>query len=225
MMNNKNRFLKWPIAMIAVLSLTFTACKKNSMYYDYENNVKEYNGTVLQYLEAQDNTFDSLLVVLDLLPDLKDSLTNEQVTFFAPTNASFVAAIKTLNIERTKKGKSLMSLKDCPLDQLDTLATRYILRGVKTTDVYKPFVDGTLYPTLKSGYNMHLVYDKLNASGFVDGGPSSVIFSDPKNNIFVKYWERSTTNAVNLKAKNGIVNILSPLHDFGFNEFVQRVNQ
>ena len=225
MINRNRKFLQWPIVVLALIGTTFTACKKNSEYYDYKNDVKEYNGTVLQYLQAQPNTFDSLLLVLNRLPDLKDTLTNKSVTFFAPTNASFQAAIKNLNVLRKEQGKTPLYLKDCDLNELDTLTSRYIIRGSRTTDAYTAYADGSLYTSVKYAYSMHIQYDRLNASGFVGGGPQTVIYSDPKNNIFEKYWQKSNTNAVNIKAKNGVINILAPLHDYGFNEFVTRVNQ
>jgi len=226
MINRKIKFLQLPIMLLALIGLTFTACKKDSEYYDYENKVKEFNGTVLQYLTAQPaNTFDSLLLVINRLPDLKDTLNNQSITFFAPTNASFQAAIKNLNILRKDQGKTPLYLKDCDVKELEILTSRYIIRGSRTTDSYAPFADGILFTSVKYAYPMHIQYDKLNASGFVEGGPQSIIYSDPKNNIFEKYWQRSSTNAVNIKAKNGVINILAPLHDYGFNEFVSRVNQ
>ncbi len=217
--------MQWPIMLLVLIGMTFTACKKDSEYYDYKNNVKEFNGTVLAYLKAQPNTFDSLLLVLDRLPDLKDTLTNNSITLFAPTNQSFQAVVKNLNILRKSQGKTPMYLKDCNPLALHLLTTSYIIRGARTTDAYAPFVDGALYISVFYNYPMHIQYDKLNASGFVQGGPQSIIFSDPKNSIFEKYWQRTNTNAVNIKAKNGVINILAPLHDFGFNEFVDFVNQ
>jgi hypothetical protein len=226
MINRNRKFLQWPILLLALIGTAFTACKKNSEFYDYKNNVKDFNGTVLQYLQAQPaNTFDSLLLVLNRLPDLKDTLSNKSITFFAPTNASFQAAIKNLNILRKDQGKKPLYLKDCDLSALDILTCRYIVRGSRTTDDYAPYADGILYASVKYAYPMHIQYYRLNASGFVDGGPQSIIYSDPKNNIFEKYWERSNTNAVNIKAKNGVINVLATLHDYGFNEFVNRVNQ
>ncbi len=215
------RLLVVPLTFLSML----TACKKDSIYHDYENTIKEFDGTALQYLQAQNNTFDSLLVVLDRLPHLKDSLNNNSVTLFAPTNQSFQAAIKNLNIERKSNGKSPMYLQGCDVAELDTLTTRYILRGARTTDTYAPFADGVNLNSIKYDYPMHIQYNKLNASGFVGGGPQSIIFSDPKGSIFEKNWENASTNAVNIKTKNAIVNILAPLHDYGFNEFVTRVNR
>lgn len=225
-MINKNMKRLWKSFAVLLFALSaLTACKKDSIYHDYENTIKEFDGTALQYLQSQKNTFDSLLLVLDRLPALKDSLSNQKITLFAATNQSFDAAIKNLNIQRLSEGKGKLSLKDCDLTELDTLTTRYILRGIRTTDSYAPFVDGLNIISIKYAYPMHVQYNKLNASGFVNGGPQSITYSDPKGSIFEKYWENSTTNAVNIKTKNGVVNILSPLHDYGFNEFVSRVNK
>ncbi|MDQ8006689.1 MAG: fasciclin domain-containing protein [Pedobacter sp.] len=222
-MEKKIKTLTIGVVVFSLLAV-FTSCKKNSEYYNYETTANEFKGTALQYLQAQTNTFDSLLLVLDRLPDLKDSLNNQNVTVFAPTNTSFQAAIKNLNIERKAQGKSPLYLSDCNVEQLDTLTTRYILRGIKNTSDYSSYTEGLLLSSLKSGYVMHVQYNKINASGFVEGGPQSIIYSDPKNNIFTKYWQRSNTNAVNIKAKNAVINILAPLHDFGFDEFIKRVN-
>ncbi|RZL50899.1 MAG: hypothetical protein EOP00_02000 [Pedobacter sp.] len=225
MINKNIRHFSKSIAVLLICFSVLTACKKDSIYHDYENTIKEFDGNALQYLQAQKNTFDSLLQVLDRLPALKDSLTNKNITIFAPTNQSFQAAIKNLNIQRKAEGKSAMYLRDCSIDELDVLTARYILRGVRTTDSYAPFVDGLNLLTIKYAYPMHIQYNKLNASGFVGGGPQSIIYSDPKGSIFEKNWENANTNAVNIKTKNAIVNILAPLHDYGFNEFIVRVNK
>lgn len=225
MINKNIKHFSKSLAVLLICLSVLTACKKDSIYHDYENTIKEFDGTALQYLQAQANTFDSLLFVINRLPDLKDSLANKNITLFAPTNQSFQAAIKNLNILRKAQGKTNMYLKDCSVDELDILTARYILRGVRTTDSYAPFVDGINLPSIKYEYPMHIQYNKLNASGFVGGGPQSIIFSDPKNSIFEKNWENANTNAVNIKTKNATINILAPLHDYGFNEFVVRVNK
>jgi len=225
MINKKIKHFSKSLLMMLIFLTALTSCEKDSIYHDYENTIKEFDGTALQYLQAQKNTFDSLLFVLDRLPDLKDSLSNKNITLFAPTNQSFQAAIKNLNIERKAQGKSVMYLKDCDLAELDILTTRYILRGARTTESYAPFTDGLNLNSIKYEYPMHIQYNKLNASGFVGGGPQSIIFSDPKGSIFEKNWENANTNAVNIKTKNAIVNVLAPLHDYGFNEFVIRVNK
>jgi hypothetical protein len=226
-MRNKNtRVLFLPLIVVAILCMGLFACKKNqSVYYDYQNTIKEYDGNALQYLQSQKGAYDSLLVVLNLLPALKDSISNQKITFFAVTNPSFAVAIKNLNVQRKDQSKAPLYLKNLDLAQLDTLMCRYILKGIRVTDDYKPFADGILISSIKYNYGMHVQYKKLNASGFVEGGPQSIIYSDPKKSIFQKYWENTTTDAVNIKTKNATINILAASHDFGFNEFVKRVNK
>ncbi|MCZ4244857.1 hypothetical protein [Pedobacter punctiformis] len=225
MKNKINKLLFSPLVMLFVFCLGITACKKDSAYHDYENTIKEFDGTALKYLQDQKNTYDSMLFVLDRVPDLKDSLANDKLTLFAVTNQSFQVAIKNLNIERKAQNKTPMYLKDANVAQLDTLLSRYMVKGIRSTEDYKPFTDGVTLKSMKYNYQMHVQYKKLDASGFVEGGPQSIIYSDPKNSIFQKYWENATTNAVNIKTKNAIINVLAPSHDFGFNEFVKRINQ
>lgn len=222
--NKKVRFL--PLTAVVICCMALFACKKNeSIYYNYQNTIKDFDGTALQYLQNQKGTYDSMLVVLNLLPGLKDSINTQKITLFAVTNPSFQVAIKNLNILRKDQGKQPLYLKDLDLAQLDTMMCRYVLKDIRVTDDYKPFADGLLINSMKYNYPMHVQYKKLNASGFVEGGPQSVIYSDPKMSIFQKYWENATTDAVNIKTKNATINILVALHDFGFNEFVKRVNK
>lgn len=223
MRNKKILFLSLSVAAIFCMSLF--ACKKNeSPYHNYVNTIKKFDGTALQYLQSQKDTYDSLLLVLNLLPGLKDSINNQQITLFAVTNPSFQVAVKNLNIARQDQHKAPLYLSNMDTEQLDTLMCRYIIRNISVTDDYKPFADGLLINSIKYNYPMHVQYKKLNASGFVEGGPQSLIYSDPKNSIFQKYWENATTDAVNIKTKNATINILSSSHDFGFNEFVKRIN-
>lgn len=214
-------------AIFAVLTigLLMASCKEEEDYSNYKSKTGSFNGSALEFLQTQQSgTYDSLLLVLDLLPDLKDSVDKEQITIFAPTNASFEIAISRLNLQRNKEGKSPIYLNGCDKIQLDSLVSRYMFKGQKFTDDFKVATDGILLRCLKSNYLMHALYQKQNASGFVNGGPSTIIYSDPKGSSFVKYWERTKTVSVNIKTNNAVVNVLEP-HEFGFNEFIDRMNQ
>jgi len=225
-MKNKNRqafFLM--ILVLVMLSTTLFSCKKdNPDYYNYENNLKEFDGNALEYLQSQKGIYDSLLLVLKRLPDLEDSLRNENVTLFAVTNKSFQISIESLNAVRKKLNKAPLYLADMKIEELDTMTSKYIIRGELVTADFQRFVDGLIVKSINHNYNMHLKYDKLDASGFIAGGPGTIIFTDPKNSIFVRYWQSTPTNSVNIKTKNAIINVLSPRHDFGFGDFVTRIN-
>lgn len=224
-MRNK-KTLGFSILMAMLLCIMLFSCKKNdSAYYNYENDLKEFDGNALEYLKAQQSgVYDSLLLVLNRLPSLQDSLKNQKVTFFAVTNRSFQTSVESLNAVRKRTNKAPLYLANIDVKQLDTMVSKYIIRGEFNTSYFQDYADGLIVKSIAHNYNMHVLYKKADASGFKAGGPAVITFTDPKNSIFVRYWERTPTNSVNIKTKNAIINVLSPGHDFGFGEFVTRVN-
>jgi hypothetical protein len=223
-MRNKNNFF-FPMLTVAVFVSFLFACKKSdSPYYNYENNIQQFNGNALEYLNSQSGLYDSLLLVLNRLPALKDSVAREKLTVFAVTNKSFQISIESLNAVRKKSNKAPLYLANMNLAQLDTMTSRYFIRGNYDTDNLKAYVDGLMVNSIVHNYPMHILYKKLDASGFKEGGPQVLIFSDPRKSIFVRYWRRVPTNSVNIKTNNAVVNVLAPSHDFGFGDFVTRIN-
>ncbi|SDD70434.1 hypothetical protein SAMN05216464_102326 [Mucilaginibacter pineti] len=223
-MRNKNVFF-FRTLLAVLLSTTLFACKKTDLaYYNYENNLKDYKGSALEYIKSQPGVYDSLMVVLDRLPALEDSLQNENVTLFAVTNKSFQISVESLNAVRKKTNKAPIYLATADLAQLDTMMCKYIIPGKLTTADFESYSDGLLIKSLKYQYAMHVAYKKANASGFNGGGPAIITFTDPKNSIFVRYWQSTPTNAVNIKTSNAVVNVIAPGHDFGFGDFVTRIN-
>lgn len=216
-------FLSIMVAALACTSLL--SCKKNDdVYYNYENDLKEFDGNAMEYLRSQNGVYDSLLIVLDRLPDLQDLLENEKVTLFAVTNKSFQISVESLNAVRKRTNKAPLYLAGMDVEQLEIMTSRYILMGEYTTADFENYADGLLINSAKFNYPMHVLYEKADASGFIGGGPAVITFTDPKNSIFVRYWQRTPTNAVNIKTSNAIINVISPGHDFGFGDFVTKIN-
>jgi len=213
------------LLIVAVACLVWSSCKKDSPYREYQNEVKEFNGNVIQYLETQPATFSSLLSVLNRTPELKTALTDSKVTLFAPTNDNFAAALYELNQVRTAQNKTLVNLENADMTELEIMMDKYIIAGMHTTDFYKPFLDGSYASSIKYKYQMHIQYQKQNASGYQGGGPVSITFSDPKNLTVKTNWQRTVTNAVNIRTNNGVINILSPTHLFGFGDFTTKLNK
>lgn len=213
------------LLVVTMACLVWSSCKKDSPYRDYQNEITEFNGNVVQYLETQQTTFSSLLMVLNRTPDLKTALSDSKVTLFAPTNDNFAAALYELNQVRTEQGKAAVTLENADLTELEIMMDKYIIAGRNTTDFYRPFLDGSYASSIKFKYQMHIQYQKQNASGYQGGGPVSVTFSDPKNLTVKTNWQRTVTNAVNIKTSNGIINILSPTHIFGFGDFTTKLNK
>lgn len=210
---------------ISALVLLFVSCEKgDNYYYDYEIKESKYDGTIYEYLKSESGNYDSLLLVLDRVPDLRAKLNNSDSTLslFAISNRSFQIALDALNTTRRLTGKSPLYLEDVGLVDLDSIVNRYVLDKVYDTEFLAPFIDGQVVLSTKYNYKMHIQYRVLDASGFVSGGQQQLLFSDTNNSIFQRYWQEVNTSAVNIRTKNGIVHILSSGHDFGFNKFTSK---
>lgn len=225
-MKSKNRTVFFlPILLTILISTQLFCCKKgDSPYYNYENELKQFDGNALDYLKAQKGTYDSLLVVLGRLPNLEDSLRKEKLTLFAVTNKSFQTSVENLNAVRKRTNKTPLYLATMDIKELDTMTSRYIIRGQYTSKDFENYTDGLLLKSISYNYSMHVLYSKADASGLIGGGPTVITFSDPKNSIFIRYWQRTPTNAVNIRTNNATINVVAPGHDFGFGDFVTRIN-
>lgn len=227
---NKNRLHPVQLILLAVVVVVaFANCtKQDKTYYNYDKETSVFAGNSYQYLENSPELYDSMLFVINRLTGLKDSLVKGKVTLLAANNNSFKLAMEKLNLSRKNSVPSRPPLSLATLDstQLDSLACRYILDGIYTTDRVINNKDGILVPNIKYGYEMNLLYERVNAGGYVGGGPQQLFFSDPKKTPFEVFWVTTKTQIVNVKTDNGIVHVLSSGHDFGFgNEFVERMNR
>lgn len=211
--------------LLAAVGMLSSCGKDESPYYHVENKLQQFDGSAFEYLQANAPTYDSLLKVLDRLPDLKDTLQNEQVTLFAPTNENFAAALKNLNFYRQKEGKTLIDLSTADLNELDTMTCKYMVKKQYLTTDFKEYLEGMYVNSIKTGEQMHIEYRKENASGYVEGGAQIVKYSDTKQGFVRAYWDRTETSAVNIKTNNAVVYVISPTHNFGFNEFTKRLNK
>ncbi|GGE13281.1 MULTISPECIES: fasciclin domain-containing protein [Sphingobacterium] len=213
--------------IIALAVFCLASCKKgNDYYYNYNDEASVYDGTILKYLESKPETYDSLLLVLDRFPSIRQALdSDETFTLFAPTNRSFEIAVDALNTTRALTNKQPLYLEDVPGNDLDSLVSRYIFESELDIDELKPFIDGLNIDSYKYGYRMHAQYNVLSASGLINGGQQQIIFSDVNNSIFQRYWQNINTSAVNIKTKNGVIHVLASGHDFGFNKFTSKFSQ
>lgn len=207
------------ISFICLL-IGFGACKKGNSYYeDYQLKYTEYNGTSLQFLEEQGAVYDSLLLVLERVPDLRKKLANpnDTLTFFAITNSSFTNALDAMNAIRKSSGRSSLFLEDIPQPILDTLTYHYAFAGLYDTDYLNAFVEGKEIRAIDD-YRMTLRFKVTSASGIVGGGQQQIVLSDMNNSIFQRYWQSSATSVVNIRTKNGMLHVLAPAHNYGFSK-------
>ena len=221
-MKNLNRQFLITTALIGwTLMLLQSSCSKDNGFYDVSKEVAPEKMNTYQYLQSKRGIYDSLLFVIDRT-GFTDTLKNNKVTLFAPTNESFKLAITNLNNLRAKSGKDPLFLANIDRRHLDTLVSKYIIRGLYTSDSLTR-QDGLMLTAVKYDRIMHAKLFTSNSSGYVGGGPNYLQFDDTKQSIFVRDWATGTTGSVDIKTTNGIVQVMEPNHVFGFDEFVTRI--
>lgn len=212
---------------VLLLLMGLASCKKGNTYYeDYQIKYTEYNGTTLEFLEEQGSVYDSLLLVLERVPDLRARLKNpkDTITFFAMTNNSFTNAIDAMNAIRTAGNRPHLFLEDIPQPLIDTLTYHYAFNGIHDTESLKDFVEGKEIRSVDD-YRMTMKYKVSSASGIIEGGQQQIVLSDMNNSIFQRYWQESNTSVVNIRTTNGRLHILSPSHNFGFSKLAKFLNR
>lgn len=209
------------IILCCSLFLSLSCEKGDDYYYGYETKEQLYNGTIYDYLMHQKGTYDSLAIVLERLPDLKERLDNpdSSLTFFAINNRSFALAIKNLNTARKSNNLPEIYLEDLDFLALDSITNRYIFPQELPVSNFEDFSDGKTIYSDKYNYSMQVLHTVLTSSGLVDGGQQQLTFSDRNNSNYIRYWNSTVTSNVDFKTKNGVIHTLSPRHEFGFGKF------
>ena len=213
----------------ALLLLVYTGCTKtDDTYRNYKTTAGTFNGNALEYLKSQPGVYDSMLLVIHRLSQMPQLVNNGDITLFAVSNRSFSLALQNINQARKDSIPSMPALTLNTIDSatLDTFFGRYIIAGRQTTDSLEGYTDGRLFTSARHNYNMQMQLVQTNASGYLQGGPKSIVFSDPKNSVFTRNWIRVNTITVDIKTNNAIIHLLPPGHDFGFGtDFIRQVNR
>jgi len=209
------------IYFLLILSLAQLTCKKDGGDHDTGDANKKIPLNTYDYLKSKPGVFDSLVAVIDRL-GLKETLTDSSITLFAVTNQSFQLAITNLNALRRQTDKDPLYLESVDRQQLDTMVSYYIIRGIYLSDSLQ-LQDGLDLFSVRFGYPMHATSTRASASGFEKGGPEVINFSNTKGSKFLRFWSSTTTGSNNIETTNGIIHVVTPDHIFGFDEFVKRL--
>lgn len=212
-----------PVMLLACLSvlLLHPGCKKDKGYYNYENPKKEFDGSTYEFLQEQ-HQYDSFLLAVARV-QLTDSLKSGLYTVFAPTNASFKQAVDNMNTLRKIQRRDQLYISTVPYEQLDSLVCRYIIRDTFSSRSMV-LQDGIALPAVRYNYPMQGKFARTDAEGHVNGGPGVITYSDTKGVIYTNRWSKTTTVAIDIVTKTGLVNVLEKDHMFGFDEFIARMN-
>lgn len=104
---------------------------------------------------------------------------------------------------------------------LDSMLCRYMTLGAYDTESLSRITsaEGKIIQGLYS-YRMNLIYKRLPASGLVGGGPKNITFYDMRNTLEMTRWESTKVLWTDIYAKNGVIHVLVPQHEFGFGDFI-----
>ncbi|GAB3011508.1 hypothetical protein GCM10027051_12420 [Niabella terrae] len=216
--------------MIMGIMFSLSSCEKtDDTYKNYENELNVFDGNAYDYFQSQPpGSYDSLLLALDRCPDLKEFMSKNDVTVFALANRSFTLSFQNLNSARADSVPALPALNISTIDtsMLQRYLARYIVVDKYTTADISVSSDGIRVPSVLYDYDMHLQYVSTDASGFVGGGPKSLLFSDTNNSLDINNWIRVGTTTVDVLTSNAIINYLPANHIFGFGtDFIMNVNK
>jgi len=134
------------LAVIVIAATIFgTGCKREKGMHDAVVTVNTTGLTTYDYLRSKTGVYDSLLLLVDKFAGMRQILTNDSVTLFAPSNASFQIAIQNLNDLRKSRNQDPVYLSQLAAGtagvvgqkniekarrdsaSLDTLVSMYIL--------------------------------------------------------------------------------------------------
>lgn len=104
---------------------------------------------------------------------------------------------------------------------LDSLVCRYVLSGIYDTpslNLQKTNIVSSLF----YDYRMNLQIDYSSASGYVNGGIKKVTYYDMHNTLETTKWEKTEAKWMDVYAKNGVIHVLIPEHEFGYGEFLEK---
>ncbi|GAA4319652.1 hypothetical protein [Compostibacter hankyongensis] len=213
------------ICCVAAAALALSACQKEEDYYhDSGLHNPYFEGSVLDYLDAQPFYFDTVSLIVRL-SGMEDVFKNDSVTFFAPTDRSVERLIRNTNNYLYLLGyDTVRTLGDVPQGIWRKYLTLYLFHGANQLKDY-PQIDYDLIPTYPGqGYlswdgqpmNIGVIYNDDNGVKYVGYRQLTIDYipdtGHPRDNWIVGYVASS-----NILTDNGTVHVLSDEHlFFGF---------
>ena len=219
------QYKKIIISVLIAVVVFAMGCKK-SYFEDTGVHTPNYNGTMMQYLEAKPEYFDSVVKVIKIA-GMEDVFKNEQITFFAPADSSINRTIAYVNNRLQNLGKPLVKrLEQIKPEVWRRQLSRYVFKEKKAMNDFRQIDINNLsaYPgQIYASYdgllmNVGVIYD--DAGGVKYAGyrhlQLSFIPSSSAPRDFAS-WYSANVASVNIAPTNGYVHALRyPTHYFGF---------
>jgi hypothetical protein len=221
------------IFICSIVLVAFTACKRDQYYKDGGLAKAEFNGSMLEYLDARPEPFDTIAQIVRLA-GLEEMFTKEDITFFAPNDEMIQRTIGTafsggLNSYLYFKGRDTVKT----LANIDSLIWRkyllkYVFKGANRLKDYTQIdfnllniYPGGLYYAL-SGNVMNVGVEFGDANGVKYLGYRQLVLTYiPDVSRPDDGWQRNNVSSSDIKPKNGVVHALMPNGAyFGFEAYV-----
>lgn len=214
--------------------------------YRFEGSVLDY---LSQPDDDLGFSYEMMMTVIDGIPGFRDKIDAPDgvYTIFAIPDECFASALTSLNNYRSSLSLGdPVSLSDLLVEPFDVLLETVEVDGVPT-DIYahydyrqqmaellgryvftgqfdSAFIDmsfgGIGLSGLEDGYGMNVVSERASASGLREQGARRIMLSDMNGSQSKTKWVTSTTKRIDIYADNGVVHVLAPGHEFGFDKFL-----
>lgn len=217
--------------LLLLVACFFAACKGDEYYTDGGLAQAKFNGTILQYLSSKPKEFDTLVQILKLA-GLDKTLSDEEITFFAPSDVNIKALIGRLDqggVNRRLHDEGRDTIK--VLSDVDSLIwrkylMRYIYRGKNKLMDY-PQIDfnqqviypGQIYYSYSNSVaNIGVVYNDAGGIRYMGYRQLHISYipdiSKPTEN-----WNTVKVASSDVEPNNGIVHVLQVSgNQLGFNQ-------
>lgn len=209
--------------MILLALIALSACKKD-YFLDSGTHSANYNGSIYDYLSSKPKDFDSLVTIIDLA-GMKDMLDKQEVTFFAPGNATIYKAVKSLNRHLFSAGKdTVVNLNQVKPEVWKQMLTLYVFEGkyklkdfiqIDTLDL--PAYNGQSFKSVNGrAMNIGVIYN--NAGDVKYAGYRQLMLSFITNFGNPKIGMRNApVSSSDIQPNNGVVHVLQyNKHTLGF---------
>lgn len=201
--------------------LLLAACKKDDYFKDGGLQNGKLNVNTYEFLQSNPVYFDTVVAIVEAA-GMKDMLSKENVTFFAPHNFSILKAMNMLNAVRYGLNQDSLHIADIPAEIWQqyllryTFRDRYLLKDIARRDSRMLQVYPGQYLESAGGYIMNLGVQFSDYSGTKDVGPRMVQITDVgdfANPVNIT----NNVGTSDIQTTNGVVHMLDGNHGFGFN--------
>lgn len=214
--------------LVLLVLLVLSACKKD-YFLDSGTHKATYDGSIYKYLSSKPNDFDSLVRIIDL-SGMKEVFEKQEVTFFAPGNATIFKAVSSLNQYLFQQGQdTVRNLNQVKPEVWRQMLSLYIFDGryklkdftqIDTLDL--PAYNGQSFKSMSGRpMNIGVIYNDAGSasSGLVKYAGYRLLmisfitnFGNPKLGM-----RNAVVSSSDIQPDNGVVHVLQyNKHSLGF---------